>query len=196
MDGTTHWRLGWARPEGAIEAIEPSFAELAASAPDLAVFYNEPRNRGLLGHTSDLGAADVEAHYRRVWGGRGRPFLLHRQGGLVGDADLRNVGAGFAEFAILIGSRAEQGRGLGTRFATLIHAFAFEAMDLRRLYVSILPTNPGSRRLFEKLGYAPDSSAEARAYADDAEDLTFSMDREVFLSRHSGVRSEMWWENR
>jgi RimJ/RimL family protein N-acetyltransferase len=80
----------------------------------------------------------------------------------------------------MIGARAAQGRGLGTRFATMLHAFAFEVLDLARVYMSVIPANAASQRLFAKLGYQPDDSPEARAFADDETDLTMSVARRPF----------------
>jgi hypothetical protein len=40
-----------------------------------------------------------------------------------------------------------------TLFALMLHALAFEALRLERIYVSIIPTNRGSLLQFEKLGY-------------------------------------------
>ena len=61
----------------------------------------------------------------------------------------------------MIGQRAAQGQGLGTRFASLIHAFAFDQLQLQHLFVSIVAENVPSRRLFERLGYCADSSDDA-----------------------------------
>jgi RimJ/RimL family protein N-acetyltransferase len=104
----------------------------------------------------------------------------------MGDADLRHVSAHTAEFALMIGERSVQGRGIGTRFATLIHAFAYQVLSLETLYVSIIPANSASRRLFEKLGYVADDSREARAFADEDDDLTLSLSRATFEQRHTG----------
>ena len=98
-------------------------------------------------------------------------------GRLVGDADLRGIGDGRAELAIMIGARALQGRGLGTAFGVMAHALAFRTLGLTRTCVSILPENAASRRLFQRLGYALDYSPAARAIADEPTDLTMSLER-------------------
>jgi RimJ/RimL family protein N-acetyltransferase len=100
---------------------------------------------------------------------------------LVGDADIRHIAGGeTGEFAIMIGNRDLQGRGLGMRFAVMMHAFAFRRLGLRRVHVSIIPDNAPSRRLFEKLGYEHDDRPEARAFADNQTDLTMSLDCDRF----------------
>jgi hypothetical protein len=154
---------------------------VAAAAPQLAAFYNEPHNRRLLANTQTLTEGDVVDVFRDCHGAGGRPMLLWRDGALVGDADLRRVDLidGTAEFAILIGDRAQQGRGLGTRFAAMAHVFAFATLGFQRLYIAIVAGNVGSQRLFEKLGYERDDSVLARGGADAPDDVTLSCSRAI-----------------
>jgi RimJ/RimL family protein N-acetyltransferase len=178
------WAIDWQRDGEPLRIIEPTDAEVARAAPRLAAFYNDPHNRRLLANTVELSEADVIDFYGSCRASGGHPLLLWREGGLVGDADLRRVdhARGTAEFAILIGDRPQQGRGLGTSFAVMAHAFAFATLHLQRLYIAIVADNAGSRRLFEKVGYEPDDSALARASADASDDLTLSCSRERFES--------------
>jgi RimJ/RimL family protein N-acetyltransferase len=115
----------------------------------------------------------------------GRAFLLLRDGALAGDGAFRGIADHAAEMSIMIGARDAQGRGLGTRFATMLHAFAFRVLDLHRVYVAIVPANAASRRLFEKLGYRVDDSPAARDYADEETDVTMSVDRSTFEAAHA-----------
>jgi len=163
-----------------LSAIEPTPDELAQHAATLAAGYNEPRNAGLMGHTAELSPAEVIEHYTETIAAGMRAFLLFSGGELAGDADLRGLRDGSAEFAFMIAMPSAQGKGLGTRFATMIHAFAFRALGLARIYASIVPHNTASRRVFEKLGYVVDDSAAARAYADEPDDVTLMLDRATF----------------
>jgi RimJ/RimL family protein N-acetyltransferase len=185
------YQLEWTTPAGELAVIEPAPGEVAAVAARLAAAYNDPHNAPLLGHTAELAPADVIEHYRGLVEGGGRGFLLYRDGALAGDGDLRGVEGGAAEFAFLIADPAAQGRGLGTRFAIMIHALAFGPLALERIYASVIPANAGSRRVFEKLGYAVDDGAAARAYGDDG-DVVLSIDRAAFARAHgaaaAGVR--------
>lgn len=177
------WRGRWRRDgEDELRVSEPSTAEVSATAPRLAAFYNEPHNKRLLANTVDLTAGDVAVFHEQVRADGGRTLLLWRGAELMGDADFRHVdpAAGTAEFAILIGARAAQGKGLGTRFATMAHALAFAALPLGRVFVSIVDGNAASLRLFEKLGYQRDDSAAARARVDDASDVTLSVTPAAF----------------
>jgi RimJ/RimL family protein N-acetyltransferase len=170
-----------------LRALEPTRPEVAKAAPRLARFYNEPHNREMLAHDEALSARDVVAHYGALGKEGGRPFLLEVDGRLVGDADLRNLNRHRAEVAILVGDRSMQGRGLGTRFGVMLHAFAFGTLKLRRTYASIIPANTGSLRLFEKLGYRPDESRLARRFADEPTDVTLSLDPARFRDLHGGA---------
>jgi RimJ/RimL family protein N-acetyltransferase len=184
------FELEWTTPVGALRAIEPTPDEVLAHARSLAIAYNEPRNAVLLGHTEALAEADVVEHYETLSARGGRLFVLYRDGTFHGDADLRGItraaqpGRGSAEFAFLVASPDAQGKGLGTRFATMVHAFAFAELGIDRVYASVIPRNVASRRVFEKLGYAADDSPAAREFADDG-DVTLSIDRAGFL-RHAG----------
>lgn len=194
----TAWQGLWRRPgEGALRVSEPTAAQLGAVAPQLAAFYNEPHNKRLLANTVDLTAADVAAFHAEVRADGGRTLLLWRDDRLMGDADFRHVDsrAGTAEFAILIGERAAQGQGLGTRFATIAHALAFAALPLSRVYVSIVAGNVASLRLFEKLGYRPDDSPAARVRADDATDLTLSVTADAFRAARSADLSAISFQD-
>src|SRR6266568_8798077 len=151
-------RIDWQVAHGRLSAIEPTRDEVAAAAGALAAAYSDPKNAPLLGHDEPYSADDVIAHVEALWAEGGRPFLLGRDRELAGDADLRGIGVGHAELALLIAAPAAQGRGLGTRFAIMVHAFAFRTLGLERLYVAIVPGNQASRRLFARLGHRVDDS--------------------------------------
>lgn len=173
-----------------LTAIEPTPAEVKKHAPALAIAYNHPRNAPLLGHTSELSVADVIEHYESLWAKGGRPFMLFENAVLAGDGDIRGVAHGAAEFAFLIASPDAQGKGLGTRFATMIHALAF-SQGIDRMYAAVIPENTGSRRVFEKLGYREDTSEAGREYGDEG-DIILALDKATFLAQHpiAGIHIE------
>ena len=175
MTGDRRWAIEWRTAERVLRARQPTPEEVAAAAPRLAAFYNEPHNRRMMTNTQDLGAADVEAHFAALSAEGGRPFLLDVDGHLLGDADLRGVTAADAELAILIGDRGRQGQGLGTRFAIMLHAFAFQVLRLSVVYAAVSPENGASLRLFARLGHEEDNGARARRCADDPADVTLSV---------------------
>jgi RimJ/RimL family protein N-acetyltransferase len=179
-----------------LRAFEPTREEIAHLAPALAGFYNDDYNRSMMANTVVMTDGEVVEHFEGLRRQGGRPFLLERYGELLGDADLRHITAQTAEFAILIGQRAEQGKGIGTRFAILLHALAFHGLGLERIFVSIIPANQPSQRLFAKMGYTADESAVARAFADDPTDITMSLGRATFEAAHAAVLGEIRWSLR
>jgi len=180
MARAPRWSVDWTRATGTLRVLEPDEAQVLALAPQLALYYNDPHNRAMMAHTQEMSIADVVEHYALLRAEEGRPLMLFAGGRLVGDADLRGIGGGQAELAIMVGDRALQGRGLGTAFGVMAHALAFRALGLTRTCVSILPENTASRRLFERLGYLLDDSPAARAIADEPTDITMSLERARF----------------
>jgi RimJ/RimL family protein N-acetyltransferase len=185
------WSVEWTRATETLRVLEPDDAQVLALAPQLALYYNDPYNRAMMAHTQEMSTTDVVEHYALLRAEQGRPLLLFAGGRLVGDADLRGIGGGRAELAIMIGDRALQGRGLGTAFGVMAHALAFRALGLTRTCVSILPENAASRRLFERLGYVLDDSPAARAIADEPTDITMSLERARFEKTHAPALAEL-----
>ncbi|HEY1906233.1 MAG TPA: GNAT family N-acetyltransferase [Myxococcaceae bacterium] len=191
MAATAGYRIEWSSELGTLVAVEPQLSEVAAHAAELAAGYNEPWNARLMGHDAPFSAEEVIDHYATMVEEAARPFLLFLDDTLVGDADLRGIHDGAAEFAFMIAARDRQGRGLGTRLAQMIHAFGFTTLGLDRMYASIAPENQASRRVFEKLGYRLDLGTEARSYADEPGDLTMVIRRAEFLAVHPGLLDQL-----
>jgi RimJ/RimL family protein N-acetyltransferase len=204
----TRWAAEHRSNSERLLAIEPTGDELAAAAPALAAFYNDPHNRRMLANTITLTPPDVIASYEELRAAGGRPFLLFAGDRLVGDGDLRHLDAvevdpdeaarktaakktKAGEVAILVGERTTQGRGLGTRFAVMLHAFAFRVLELEQIYASILPANAVSLRLFTRLGYLPDASPAARAFADEPDDVTLAVTRARFETATAATLAEV-----
>lgn len=185
------YQIAWPVPGGSLLAIEPRREEVEHHAAALAAAYNDPHNAPLLGHTKLLGEADVVEHYVSLANHGDHGFLVFRDGALVADGDLRNVSHGAAEFAFMVAEVAAQGKGLGTKIATMIHTFAFTELGLARVYASIIPKNVASRRVFEKLGYQVETSPVAFAYADDPGDITMVIDRQAFARSHASQMAEI-----
>jgi RimJ/RimL family protein N-acetyltransferase len=184
------FRIDWTTPAGELCALEPRLDEVAEHVKVLAAAYNDPHNAPLLGHEAKISETEVLDHYESLLGQGAHPFLLYRDGALAGDGDVRGIGDGAAEFAFLIAAPGAQGKGLGTRFAMMIHVFAFAHLPIDRMYASIVPANAASRRVFEKLGYDVDGSLAAQEYA-DAGDVTMSIDRATFERMHAPAMAQI-----
>ena len=171
---TAPWAQGW------LHAFEPTLPEVLTAAPLLADFYNDRHNAAMMTNTEEASAADVVERFHEMRADGERPFLLEQDGELMGDADLRNVQGAEAEFAFLVGRRVQQSRGLGTRFAVMLHAAALRVMGFERIYATVIPQNIASRRMLEKLGYQVDPSPRAASFADSEDDIALSVDRVLF----------------
>jgi len=185
------YRIDWQTTAGRLLAIEPRLDEVATHAKFLAAAYNDPRNAPLLGHEEPISETEVVDHYEAMFDDGAHPFLLYVDGAFVGDADLRHIHDRGAEFAFMVASPQTQGRGLGTRFAIMVNAYAFQVLGLDQVYASIIPANVASRRVFEKIGYTIDPSPRAREFADQDGDIVMSIDRVTFEGLHVGDLAEI-----
>ncbi len=176
---------------GAFVALEPTPDEVIRHAETLAAAYNDPRNAPLLGHTDPMTPDEVIDYYAELADAGARNFLFFLDDTLAGDGDLRHFSGGGAEFAFMIAAVAAQGKGLGTRFATMLHVFGFRELALDTIYASIVPANVASRRVFEKLGYALDETARAREFADEPGDIVMSIERATFERVHAAAVAEI-----
>lgn len=60
---------------------------------------------------------------------------------------------GTAEFAIVIGERTAQGKGLGTQTAKLMLEYAFDVLGLYNVWLQVSSNNHGAIRAYEKAGF-------------------------------------------
>jgi RimJ/RimL family protein N-acetyltransferase len=185
------FHIAWTTEAGQLDAVEADLDAVTAHALELAVAYNDPKNAELMGHAEAIAPDEVIEHYADMLAEGARAFLLYRDHALAGDADFRHIHGGAAEFAFMIGAPAAQGKGLGTRFAIMTHAFGFRELGLHRVYASVVPHNTASRRVFEKLGYWLDDSPAAREFADESGDLTMAIDRATFERAHAAVLEQI-----
>lgn len=161
--------------------------DVSPFAAQLAAAYNDPRNSALLGNTQLLTTADVVEHYAALQPPAAYAFILLAGGELAGDGDLRGISNGAGELTFLIASPHAQGKGLGTRFAIMMHAFAFQQLGLACLYASVRPENTASLRVFEKLGYV---AAATTAYGDEG-DVVLRAENATFVRHHATALAEI-----
>jgi RimJ/RimL family protein N-acetyltransferase len=58
-----------------------------------------------------------------------------------------------AEVSIVIGDADLRGKGAGTEAITCVASYAFERLNLHKIYAHVLAINPRARRAFEKAGF-------------------------------------------
>ena len=191
MPPERRWSITAPWAQGCLHAFEPTLAEVLAAAPLLAAFYNDRHNSAMMTNTEEASADDVVERFHEMRAAGDRPFLLAQDDELMGDADFRNVQGAEAEFAILVGPRVQQSRGLGTRFAAMLHAAALRVMGFERVYATVIPQNIASRRMLEKVGYQVDQSPRAASFADTEDDIAMSIDRIQFERAHADLLTQV-----
>jgi RimJ/RimL family protein N-acetyltransferase len=74
---------------------------------------------------------------------------------LIGDVALHRIQSRDrqAGFGILIGEKAEWSRGYGTEATRLIVRYAFDVLNLNRVWLHVLENNERGRRAYEKVGF-------------------------------------------
>ena len=190
MIPNTRWSIEAPSAQGRLHVFEPTLTEVVAAAPLLAAFYNDSYNSAMLTNTCQLTVAEVVETFQSLRAAGDHPFLLEQDGVLMGDADFRNVDGSEAEFAILIGQRAQQSRGLGTRYAAMMHVAALRVLGLDRVYATVIPTNIASRRMLEKLGYQVDQSPRAVSFAEAEDDVAMSINWGQFEAAHADLLTQ------
>jgi RimJ/RimL family protein N-acetyltransferase len=185
------WSIEAPWAQGRLRVFEPTVTEVLAAAPLLAAFYNDSHNSAMMTNTHEMSVAEVVETFQAMRAAGDRPFLLEQDGELMGDADFRNIQGTEAEFAILVGHRAQQSRGLGTRYAAMMHVAALRVLGFERIYAIVIPMNIASRRMLEKLGYQVDQSARAVSFADAEDDIAMSIDRLQFEETHADLLTQV-----
>ena len=71
-----------------------------------------------------------------------------------------------AEFAILVGDRSLQGRGIGKVVTRTVIDYGFRELNLHRVSLQVLETNERAIRLYESLGFAREGTLRHEQFRD------------------------------
>jgi len=87
-------------------------------------------------------------------------------GALVGFVYLNNIDwfARNAEFGILIGERSRHGKGLAREALHLVADYAFESLNLHKLYLRVVAFNKRALRLYRAFGFVDEGVQRQQAY--------------------------------
>ena len=90
-----------------------------------------------------------------VEAGKAAQFIILLNGEAVGSVYLRDIDPDKkeAEYGIFIGEEGARGKGVGTKSAKLILKYAFEELDLEKIFLRVFKDNPGAVRSYEKAGF-------------------------------------------
>lgn len=140
-------------PAVALRALEPG------DLPRLYEYRNDPETtRDLVGfsvHYSHAALAQwLESHARRtdeaLWA-----IAARADDRCIGHAGLYQIDHRVrkASFGILIGDPAERGKGIGTAVTRAVVDYGFAELNLHRVELDVLATNPRAIHIYEKLGF-------------------------------------------
>jgi len=107
----------------------------------------------------ELFTRESHEHWTRTMVETGRVvqmIICEAQGGRpVGSVYLRDIDRRHnkAEYGIFIGGDGARGKGYGTMAARLMIRYAFEEMDLHRLFLRVFADNTRAIRSYEKAGF-------------------------------------------
>ena len=73
-----------------------------------------------------------------------------------------------AELRILLGDASSRGKGFGTEACRLLLRFAFESLNLNKVFLYVLAGNPAARRTFEKAGFRAEGVMPEEYFLDGA----------------------------
>lgn len=87
---------------------------------------------------------------------------------LIGSCQLHSINYihRCAELQIRIGEVAEQGKGYGTEAVKLLLQFAFQDLNLNRVYLHVFSHNSVAIKLYHKIGFIQEGRLRQSAYID------------------------------
>jgi RimJ/RimL family protein N-acetyltransferase len=155
---------GDATPPKPIYVVEGELVALAPLEPGIIPLWERWLND--LDVTRTLGALSVNVHPRESQE-RAYDRTVHTEGDVsfaiyerasrrpIGSTSLREISyrTGTATFSILIGERDCWDRGFGTEATRLVLDFAFHALGLHNVLLTVYDNNPRGIRAYEKAGF-------------------------------------------
>lgn len=57
------------------------------------------------------------------------------------------------ELGILIGDANSRGKGIGKEVCRLVLEYAFDQLNIRKVFLAVFANNPGAKKLYENLGF-------------------------------------------
>ena len=72
-----------------------------------------------------------------------------------------------AELRVVVGDRGARGKGLGAEAIDRVCRYAFDTLDLHRVYAYVLGINPSARQAFERAGFSLEGTLRDDRWAAD-----------------------------
>ncbi len=82
-------------------------------------------------------------------------FGIYREDSIIGEIQLKyiNFSAAYATISIILKDDTVKGKGYGTEAEKIILKYAFEKLDLNRIYADTTARNVRSKHILKKLGF-------------------------------------------
>ncbi|MBO8140995.1 MAG: GNAT family N-acetyltransferase [Firmicutes bacterium] len=133
--------------------------------------------------------ADCPAWHQKIRSDRHRQvFGIELLNGLlIGDIELDHIAwrSGDGELRVRIGEKAQWGKGYGSEAVTLLLAYAFGSLNLRRVYLRVFAANERAVRCYRRVGFRQEGFLVRRTgESDRREVILMRMWRKEFLRRH------------
>jgi RimJ/RimL family protein N-acetyltransferase len=161
-------------PPAVIEGRRARLRPLAASDVEQSVVWrNDPAVRDAqLGWPFPVTLPMEEKWYAEALSGQRQDrvtFAVETQDGkLAGFVHLTHIDwiSRTANFGITIGVKELQGRGIGKDATALVVAYAFDTLNLERIWLEVPAFNERAIRLYERIGFCHEGKLRAHAFAD------------------------------
>jgi diamine N-acetyltransferase len=166
-----------ARPDGTEPQIQHGRVFLRPAErddiPSFVAWFNDWRTTRTLGIRAPISLASEERWFEGMLADEGKAgyffvaCLLEddRPIGTIGLFDL-DLGNGSAGLGISIGGPSDRGRGLGSDMLRALLAFGFGQLRLERIWLDVYDTNPGARRVYERVGFVLEGTLRRAVYRD------------------------------
>ncbi len=132
---------------------------------------NDPKIAGLLGgFRTGYARADLESwlEYHRTASDEVLWAIVDPQDACLGHVGLYEIDHRVrkAEFAIMLGERSAWGRGIGKSVSAWVLDHGFLQLNLNRIELDVLATNPRAKALYAGLGFELEGTRRAAQYKD------------------------------
>jgi len=150
-----------------LRPLEPS------DAPRMVGWMNDPDVRRTLGIARPLSEQSEQDFIDKVTRNPnevGFAIVARRDDRFIGTAGLMQIDwfARLAGFGISIGDTSRWGLGYGTETTRLVTDYAFDTLNLNRVWLHVYDINPAGIRVYERVGYRREGLLRQGAYRDGA----------------------------
>jgi RimJ/RimL family protein N-acetyltransferase len=139
--------------------------------PQFVTWFTDWRTSRTLAFRSPISTASEEQWFEGMLASQGRSNYLFVACLLEDDRAIGNCGLheldlenGSAMLGIAIGRAEDRGQGYGTDTMRALVGFGFDHLRLERIWLDVYETNPGARRMYERVGFVHEGTLRRAVY--------------------------------